>query len=259
VQVRTGASALAFVACSGAEIADLTAPDDRFAAVAPPEPPQIDAVTAATTVATISIGGNDAGYERVLRACLYRPEDTRAAGCRRAGSPARRTAAAGLRGLDGRLADAYVAVASRMAAGGRLVVVGYPRLFAAGGRGYRPDPSVGGAPACRLGVTPLGTPVRVTRADARFLNRVAEGLNRAAAAGAAQAGARIRAGGGTATVAFVASDPAFAGHRLCNAVPWINGVRLTATGAPKRISLHPDARGQAAYARAVTAALGTPR
>ena len=66
------------------------------------------------------------------------------AGCGRPRSPARRIAEAGLRGLDATLAGAYVTVASRMAPGGRLLVVGYPRPFADGGRGYRPDASVGG-------------------------------------------------------------------------------------------------------------------
>ena len=255
VQTRLGAPALTFVACSGASVADLTAPDDLFAALGEVEPPQIDAVTSATTVATLSIGGNDAGFDRVLRACVYRPEDPGNAGCARAGSPARRIAEAGLRGLDATLAGAYVTVATRMAPGGRLLVVGYPRPFAEGGRGYRPDASVAGAPACRLGVTPLRTPIRVTQDGARFLNGVAGDLNAAVRAGVAEATTRLRAAGASQTVALVASDPAFRGHRLCNASPWINGVRLTALGAPKRTSLHPGPKGQAAYARAVGAAL----
>ncbi|MGE0025634.1 MAG: SGNH/GDSL hydrolase family protein [Thermoleophilia bacterium] len=255
VQTRLGSPALTFVACSGATAADLTAPDDQFAALGEREPPQIDAVTSATTVATLSIGGNDAGFDRVLRACAYRPEDPGNAACAQAGSAAQRTARAGLRGLQATLAGAYVTVASRMAPGGRLLVVGYPRPFAEGGRGYRADASVGGVPACRIGVTPLRTPVRVTRTGARFLNAVAGDLNGAAQAGVAQAVARLRAADATQIVAFVASDPAFRGHRLCTAAPWINGVRLTALGAPKRTSLHPGPKGQAAYARAVGAAL----
>ena len=127
------------MACSGATCADLTAPDDLFAALGEMEPPQIDAVTSATTVATLSIGGNDAGFDRVLRACVYRPEDPGNAGCGRPGSPARRLAEAGLRGLDATLAGAYVAVAARMAPGGRLLVVGYPRPFAEG-EGIPPTP-----------------------------------------------------------------------------------------------------------------------
>lgn len=255
VQTRMGAPALTFVACSGATVADLTAPDDQFAALGEVEPPQIDAVTSATTVATLSIGGNDAGFDRVLRSCVYRPEDPADAGCATAGSSARRTAREGLRGLDAVLAGAYVTVASRMAPGGRLLVVGYPRPFAHDGRGYRPDPSAAGAPACRIGVTPLRTPIRVTLAGARFLNAVAGDLNGAVRAGVAEAATRLRAAGATQTVVFVASDPAFRGHRLCNAAPWINGVQLTALGAPKRTSLHPGPKGQAAYARAVGAAL----
>jgi hypothetical protein len=134
-------------------------------------------------------------------------------------------------------------------------VVGYPRPFARGGGGYRPDASVGGAPACRLGVTPLRTPVRVTLAGARFVNAVVGDLNGAARAGVAAAAAKLRAAGATQTVAFVAADPAFRGHRLCNAAPWINGLRLTALGVVKRTSLHPGPKGQAAYGRAVGAAL----
>ena len=255
VQARLGAPAVTFVACSGATVADLTAPNDQFAALAGPEPPQIDAVTAGTTLATLSVGGNDAGLEQVLRACVYRPEDPGNAGCRRAGSSARTLAAAGLRGLDATLAGAYVAVASRMAPGGRLLVVGYPRLFAEGGRGYRPDPSVAGAPACRLGVTPLDTPIRVTRDDARFLDASVDRLNAAIRDGVTVATSRLVGARATQQVRFVDADAAFAGHRLCNASPWVNGVEITSSGVPKRISLHPNAKGQAAYARAVGRAL----
>ena len=258
-QVRLGSPALTFVACSGANIADLTAPNDQFATVGEVEPPQIDAVTSATTVATLSVGGNDAALEQVLRECVYRPEDTGGAGCRRAGSHARRIAAAGLRGLGARLADAYVAIAARMAPGGRLLVVGYPRLFAPAEAAYRPDPSVGGAPACRIGISPFRTPIRVTQADARFLNRVTEDVDARIAAAAAQAEARLRGQGAPGAVAYVPSDPAFRSHRLCSPSPWVNGVQLTATGVPKRTSLHPNAKGQAAYARALAGALGTPR
>ena len=150
---------------------------------------------------------------------------------------------------------APASVASRMAPGARLIAVGYPRLFAEGGRGYRPDPSVGGAPACRVGVTPLHTPIRVTRAGARFLDASVDRLNTAIRDGVAEAASRLAGAGATQQVGFVASDPAFAGHRLCNASPWVNGVEITALGVPKRISLHPNAKGQAAYARAVGAAL----
>jgi hypothetical protein len=95
----------------------------------------------------------------------------------------------------------------------------------------------------------------VTLAGARFVNAVAGDLNDAVRAGVADAAARLRAAGAGQTVAFVASDPAFRGHRLCNAAPWINGVRLTALGVPKRTSLHPGPKGQTASARAVGAAL----
>ncbi len=82
-------------------------------------------------------------------------------------------------------------------------------------------------------------------------------VNAAVRAGVADAAARLRAAGATQTVTYVATDAAFRGHRLCNVAPWINGVQLTALGVPKRTSLHPGPKGQAAYARAVAGALGT--
>ena len=115
------------------------------------EPPQIDAVTSATTLATLSIGGNDAGFERVLAACLYRPEDPGqrrlpAAGVGRPGASPPPVSA----GSTCASPDAYAAIATRMAPGGRLVVVGYPRLFADGGRALRGPTPAGG----RAGVSP---------------------------------------------------------------------------------------------------------
>jgi hypothetical protein len=83
---------------------------------------------------------------------------------------------------------------------------------------------VDGAPACRLGVTPLHTPIRVTRDDARFLDASVDRLNAAVRAGVAKAASRLAGAGATQQVSFVASDPAFAGHRLCNTSPWVNGV-----------------------------------
>jgi hypothetical protein len=62
-----------FVACSG----DITT--NFFHALAQPgwsEPPQLESVTSADTLVTLSIGGNDSGFAAVIRGCLsYAPFD----------------------------------------------------------------------------------------------------------------------------------------------------------------------------------------
>ena len=259
VQARIGAPAVTFVACSGADLADLTAPNDQFAAVGEVEPPQIDAVTSCDDARDPV----DRRERRRVRAGPRRlPLPSRGhpgnAGCRRyRDRPPGASPRAGLRGLD-TAPRRRLRQRSRPGwpPGGRLVVVGLsaPLRRVADGR-TRPTPPAGG-PACRLGVTPLKTPVRIARLDARFLNGLAGDIDAAIARrrGAAPAPGSSLAGAST-TVTFVPSDPAFGGHRLCSRSPWMNALRLTSGGTPKRISFHPNPKGQAAYARAVTAAL----
>lgn len=264
VAARAGLGTPAFVACSGAVAEDLFGTDRTYAAVGEIEPPQADAVTAATRLATISIGGADAGFTEVLTACLTLPVARRGAGCGGPGSAAWRAAERGLAAVEGGmptpsliaspvtgLVGVLSALGGRLPQGGTLMVVGYPRLFATAPRAFARHG------ACRVGVTPLRTPVVVTRSDARFLNRVALRLNRAAHRSAQTA--QIWLGNwyltNTIAVRYVGVDGAFAGHRLCDPDPWITRLRLTATGAPIRTSFHPDARGHEAYAGVVTARL----
>ena len=88
-------TALTFAACSGAKTSDLLAT-------------QIQAVTTATTLVTMTIGGNDIGFANLIFQCTL--SDCSAA-------------------LD----QVYATVKSRAAFGATIIVLGYPRVFSSSG------------------------------------------------------------------------------------------------------------------------------
>ncbi|WP_213453953.1 SGNH/GDSL hydrolase family protein [Rhizomonospora bruguierae] len=168
----------AFAACSGATTDDVLAG-------------QLSSITSATTLVTITIGGNDAGFVAVVGTCQLATDDA----CRAA--VATSTAYASTI-LPGRLDRTYAAVKSR-APGARLVVLGYPRLFETGSAGCGLlGMSVAKRQALNTGADTLATVIR----------------SRAAAAGAT----------------FVDVRSIFAGHGVCGSSPWINGITAL-TGA----------------------------
>ena len=103
-QQRAGTT-LNFVACSGATTANLMAS-------------QIQAVTATTTIVTVTIGGNDIGFADLIVQCTL-------GNCSTALDSTRTSLAAV---LQPRLDQVYAAIASRAPAA-RVVVLGYPRMF----------------------------------------------------------------------------------------------------------------------------------
>lgn len=105
-------SSFAFVACSGAKTGDVLNG-------------QISAVTSSTTLVSISIGGNDAGFADVMTTCVLQSESS----CLNAVANARAFADNQLPGL---LDQVYAAIKSR-APGAHVVVMGYSRLYKIGG------------------------------------------------------------------------------------------------------------------------------
>lgn len=101
-------SAFSFVACSGAETADVLAG-------------QVGAVTPDTELVTISIGGNDAGFADVMTDCNLGSDRT----CVDRNAQAQAFARAE---LPGRLDNVYSAIRDR-APNARVIVVGYPRIY----------------------------------------------------------------------------------------------------------------------------------
>ncbi|MFI0348902.1 SGNH/GDSL hydrolase family protein [Actinomadura sp. 9N407] len=97
-----------FVACSGATIPTVTSG-------------QLSALSSSTTLVSVTVGGNDAGFGKVMETCVLRST----ASCK--------TAVGKAEGymedtLPGRLDTLYGAIRSK-ASSARVVVLGYPRLY----------------------------------------------------------------------------------------------------------------------------------
>lgn len=231
-----GLSPAAFtdVSCSGATTADLTDPQRTGHGT---NAPQLDALTPATRLVTLGIGGNDAGFVDVLEECAKQSvRQTLLGGL--TGTPAAEapcrahyTAADGRDDVRTKVDTAGEQLAGllreigRRAPQARVYVVGYPALL--------PSDAV----AC---TETLGR--GVSAGDLGFLLEEERGLN-------AMLEQRAKAAGAEYVDTFGAS----VGHDLCagEGVRWIEPP-LPAEGlAP----VHPNARGQEGMAAAVLRAV----
>ncbi|MEH0934901.1 SGNH/GDSL hydrolase family protein [Micromonospora psammae] len=97
-----------FPACGGAVTADVINS-------------QVNSLRTSTTLVTVTIGGNDAGFADVITSCRFGSTST----CTNAVNDAKAFATST---LPGRLDATYSAIRSR-APNARLIVLGYPRLF----------------------------------------------------------------------------------------------------------------------------------
>jgi lysophospholipase L1-like esterase len=97
-----------FVACLGARTADVLNS-------------QVDALSTETTLVTISIGGNDAGFTDVITTCTLGSDETCINRVEEAEQFVQDT-------LPGRLEEVYGEIESR-APNAEVVVLGYPRLY----------------------------------------------------------------------------------------------------------------------------------
>jgi lysophospholipase L1-like esterase len=103
-------TSLAFVACSGAKTSDLLAN-------------QIQAVTSATTLVTMTIGGNNIGFANLIYQCTLTD-------C----SAALDSTRANLEQTLGAALDRVItAVKSDAAVGAKIIVLGYPHVFSSAG------------------------------------------------------------------------------------------------------------------------------
>lgn len=103
-----------FPACGGAVTADVISS-------------QVGSLSSSTTLVTITIGGNDAGFADVMTSCRFGSTSS----CESAVNGSRAFATTT---LPGRLDTTYSAIRDRAPAA-RLVVLGYPRLFETGSCG----------------------------------------------------------------------------------------------------------------------------
>lgn len=172
-------SALSFAACSGAKTSDLLST-------------QIQAVTSATTLVTMTIGGNDIGFASLIYQCTL-------SNCSAALDSTRVN-------LETRLGAAldtvYTTVKARAADGATIIVLGYPRVFSSAG--------------C------FGT-FGISSTERTKANALSDALDRVIATHAATDGVIYK-------TAIDTPIGTFNGHAVCSSSSWLNGLNLLSTG-----------------------------
>ncbi|GAA1127431.1 MULTISPECIES: SGNH/GDSL hydrolase family protein [Kitasatospora] len=105
-------TSFSFVACSGAKTGDVLNN-------------QVSALSSSTTLVSITIGGNDAGFASTMQTCVLNSESSCLSAVATAKSYATNT-------LPGQLDAVYSAIRSK-APNAHVVVLGYPHLYKIGG------------------------------------------------------------------------------------------------------------------------------
>jgi len=166
-------TALDFVACSGATTSSLMAS-------------QIQAVTADTSIVTVTIGGNDIRFADLIVQCTL-------SDCSAALDSTRASLATT---LNPRLDTVYTAIRAQAAFGARVVVLGYPREFTSAG--------------C------IGT-LGITATERTKANQLAEALDGVI---------RDRATLPQYAFSYQSALAPFQTHAVCSSSPWLNGLNL---------------------------------
>jgi hypothetical protein len=217
-----------FLACSGAETKNilyrrpLKGPDElpQLQKHYPPPRETTLIVNDETDMVTLSAGGNDLGFEWILRQCgdfPYVQDCTSDSFHPVAGSnqSLKQIVAARIPAVGANVAAVYGAIKGQ-APTASVFVLGYPRLFGAGSCGFV------------LGNAFNGN-------ERAWLDSVGDALNAQIAASAASSG-----------VHFVGVASTFRGHGVCSPSRWINGI-----DGPDYSHFHPTGKGQSAYAAAL--------
>ncbi|MCK2220868.1 SGNH/GDSL hydrolase family protein [Actinomadura sp. ATCC 31491] len=212
------AGGTSFYACSGATTGQLLTGQWG-------QRPQIDRVGPAASLVTLSIGGNDTGFSRVLTACIAKLP----------WSSACVDQDAAVTGRIERLRADLLRVLRELrgrAPAARIVVLGYPRPF--------PQDPV--ASVDNLGV-----------ADQRWLNGVTRRLNDAVGSVVRDFDRAIAAFGGAGSAEYVDAYEAFAGHEVGRPQPYLNGLALDMDPlAVNARSYHPTGEGYRRFAELIT-------
>jgi hypothetical protein len=235
---------LIFAACSGAVTADLGAPNhegNNDQGTGQPEPAQFSRLTASTTAATLTIGGNDVGFTNVIQRCVFfrfaifhvpvpLPPGEIGPGCAsnaglmtvvqaRMAALAGRGSATTPRGTPIQSVLSLINAAHTAAPNAQIYVAGYPLLFGT----FRGECGIGTG-TLTVGRTRLNFALKITAPDAAFLNTLGTQLEGIISNAVVQA----RAAG--VPVAFVDPSTFFAGHRLCDSsTSWIKPFSGTAS------------------------------
>lgn len=207
-----------FFACSGART-------EHFFESKAGEPPQVEHVDAGTSLITLSIGGNDLGFTKVLAGCIL--AFPWSGGCRdqeaalEARKPALRQALAGI-----------VQKLQERAPRARIILLGYPRLF-----GEREGEALD-----NLAVD-----------DQRWLNAEGRELNDLIHEVVQAADRELVRRGAPGAVEFIDVHSAFTGHEVGTGAPYVNGLDVDLKAFKVEFhSYHPNAAGYTALAELVT-------
>jgi lysophospholipase L1-like esterase len=232
--LKLKASEVHDVSCSGATIADLTAPQGTGNGT---NPAQFNALTAATALVTVGVGGNDIDFAGILSRCVeldapgtildfFRHTTADATACRAYyTADGTNQIQQKIQATSPRLAAALADI-RKLAPHARILVVGYPALL----------PTTDG--------TSCATSLGITSADVAFLSNEELQLN-------AMLKQRATAAGDTYVDTYTPS----LGHDACSdsTTRWIEPLLPVAAAAP----MHPNATGEQGMAAAVERALAS--
>lgn len=261
-----GNASFSFIACSGAETTGITAAavddppttydkhgnTDWGKIQETPEGLQADEqrrLDSATTLVTLSIGGNDARFSDVLRGCLTTKGDCvdpdfylkRKSGAKDPEPLIKFEPKVINTLLPPHLKAVYLKIHD-MAPHAEIVVAGYPLLFRAGTTS-----------SCTVGSI-LGHKFILNSKDQNWLNKMGTDLNSAISSTVSS----VRSHDGV-DIKFVSPAPAFSGHELCSSDPWI--LPLSGKISKKILSFlnpgsfHPNQTGQKEYANLINGCL----
>jgi hypothetical protein len=211
-----------------------------------------------TTLVTLSVGGNDAGWSKAIQQCVGNTDqDCMDVPLDGQTEPLRDTLR---QRIDGPLFASIQQVLTqihRLAPNAKILLVGYPALLEDGAtcvNGIRGKNPFTGEPF-QLGISP---------AEVAWMNEMAGHLADRMETAAEELRRRTT---DPIPVFFANPQAEFEGHRICSGVSWLNGIVLPLTPGEKpgpgdtwgffpryglsQQSFHPDVNGVAAYARTV--------
>jgi GDSL-like Lipase/Acylhydrolase family len=252
----------AFVACSGAVTRDLVNPNAEGNIdpnTSGPEAPQLDALRPATTIATLTIGGNDIGFSELAQRCLF----GRFGFFFKWGNPGCAADTTFVAKLDARI-HAFAGNGTALSAAGEPIepilalllaahsrapqaafyVLGYPRLFGS----FRGECGVGTIYANNVPILGYASvAVKILSKDAKWVNTIVDEIDNALKTATREA--KVLTGG---SFTYVTPEKSFASHRLCDTGPsWIKPLSANADyNDPSTLtdldpgSLHPTLDGQ---------------
>lgn len=215
----------AFVACQGAVLHHI-----ENANTSNHEPFQLGAISEDTDIVSITIGGNDIGFEEFVFACLTSCSE---------GGPAYNTALTRVNDLSGKLEDTYKTILREMAPSASLYVIGYPHVMAPKSQW---DVAIPACPTFYLGSTPWGNGNAAYDIAARLNAQIELSVH------------NVRVQDGDERIHFVDVNPPdglFTNHDACSTDPYV----FNLDPLERTKSLHPNEKGHEAITKYVRAKL----